>query len=154
MGVTTARMRRCVFAATSSCSSLEMRTSLCLCWSFQLLCITAAVNLLSASTFRLNSGGSRLRMAITLEMQQRTTVVAILFSGLLRRTTFMDPNCTFRWKCGMVFEVHKEKNGERSGRGRLELMDGSVFECIFLAIEGSPNHWTSKMRCSFLKTAR
>jgi hypothetical protein len=55
------------------------------------------------------------------------------FFGTFFNDVFHGPDCTFRWNCGMVFRGQIEFN-LRVGPGRLELVDGSVFECNFSAM--------------------
>jgi hypothetical protein len=74
-----------------------------------------------------------LRMAIGLAEQQCTTPVETLFLGTFFNDVFHGPDCTFRWNCGMVFRGQIEQS-LRCGPGRLELVDGSVFECNFSAM--------------------
>jgi hypothetical protein len=59
------------------------------------------------------------------------------FFGTFFDDMFHGPDCTFRWKCGMVFKGTIE-HGMRFGPGRLELVDGSVFECVFSATHDTP----------------
>ncbi len=56
------------------------------------------------------------------------------FFGAFFGDMFHGPDCTFRWNCGMLFKGEIE-HGLRFGPGRLELVDGSIFECNFSVME-------------------
>jgi hypothetical protein len=59
------------------------------------------------------------------------------FFGTFFNDVFHGPDCTFRWHCGMVFKGQIEQS-VRCGPGRLELVDGSIFECNFSAMPDAP----------------
>jgi hypothetical protein len=68
------------------------------------------------------------------------------FLGTFFNDVFHGPDCTFRWHCGMVFKGQIEQS-VRYGPGRLELVDGSVFECNFSAM---PDDRLAEQRGIFL----